>query len=157
MNSELQIFLSYAGEDAFEATLLQGAIESLLKDLHVSVWTYGRDQARDERSISNSLRDRIKRSSAAIILLSQFTLESGGTQWIELAYADAFGVPIFILLHHLTFDELRRADRGVPSLVLEGQCTPAADWKSLENGLRRCLKSAGREGLSEESTPIDKD
>lgn len=141
LNSRLQIFLSYAGEDAFEAILLQDAVESLLQDLHERVWTYGRDQARDERSISTSLRDRIKNSCAAIVLLSRFTLEAGATQWMEIAYADAFGIPTFILLHHLTFEELKRADRGVPPLILEGQCTPAAEWRSLENDLRKLVQN----------------
>lgn len=124
----------------FEAALLQGAIEALLRDLKVAVWTYGRDQAGDERSIGSSLRDRIKQCSAVVILVSQFTVESGATQWMELAYADAFGISTFILLHHLTFEDLKRTDRGVPPLVLEGQCTPAAEWKILENGLRRCCR-----------------
>lgn len=132
VHQQRQIFLSHAGEDTFEASLLQQALEALPKDLNVAVWTYGRDQARDERNIGASLRDRIKHCSAAIILVSQFTLASGAAQWMELAYADAFGVPIFNLLHHLTLDDLKRADRGVPPLVLEGQCTAASEWRLLE-------------------------
>jgi len=54
---------------------------------------------------------------------------------------DAFGIPAFILLHRLTFDRLKRADRGAPPLVLEGQCTLAVDWRSLENGLRGCANN----------------
>lgn len=146
VNQQPQIFLSHASEDVFEATLLQSAIEKLLDDLKVAVWTYGRDQAPDERSIGASLRDRIKQCSAAIILISQFTLESGATQWMELAYADAFGIPTFILLHHLTFEDLKRADRGIPPLVLEGQCTPASEWKLLENGLRHCFTDVDTSG-----------
>ena len=88
---------------------------------------FGRDQARDQRSIGISLKERVRESAAVIILLSKFTLESGSTQWMDLAYADAFGIPAFILLHHLTFDELRRADRGAPPVVLEGQCTIALE------------------------------
>ena len=127
-----QFFLSYAGEDSFEATLLKDAIESLLHDVGVRVWAFGRDQARDQRSVGTSLKQRVRESAAVIILLSRFTLEGGATQWMELAYADAFEIPAFILLHHLTFDELKRAEPGAPPLVLEGQCTLAVDWRSLE-------------------------
>ena len=141
MNSP-QIFLSYAGEDAFEAILLKDAIEALLKDVGVRVWAFGRDQAKDQRSIGTSLKEQVRGSVAVIILLSRFTLESGATQWMELAYADAFGIPAFILLHHLTFDELKRSERGAPPLVLEGQCTIALEWRSLENGLRVCCAKA---------------
>ena len=54
-----QIFLSYASDDAFEAGLLQSALELLLKDLGATVWAYGRDQVGDQRTIGGSLRDRI--------------------------------------------------------------------------------------------------
>lgn len=118
--------------------LLKDAIEGMLRDASVRVWAFGRDQARDQRSIGTSLKQQVRRSAAVIFLLSQFTLESGATQWMELAYADAFGIPAFILLHHLTFDELKRSERGAPPLVLEGQCTIALEWQSLENGLRDC-------------------
>ena len=141
VNEKRQIFLSHAGQDVFEATLLQNAIEELLKDLKITVWTYGRNQAHDERSIGASLRDRIRQSSAVVILISQFTIGSGATQWMELGYADAFGIPIFVLLHHLTIEDLKRAERGVPPLVLERQCTPASEWKLLQNDLRGCFKS----------------
>lgn len=80
--------------------MLQAAIESMLADLDVVVWTYGRDQARDVRSIGASLKERLRESSAVVVLVSQFTLASGASQWVELAYADAFGLPTFILLHH---------------------------------------------------------
>lgn len=92
---------------------------------------FGRNEARDQRSVGTSIKERVRKSAAVIILLSRFTLESGATQWMELAYADAFGIPAFILLHHLTFDELKRAEPGAPPLVLQGQCTHAVDrrWK----------------------------
>jgi hypothetical protein len=73
------------------------------------------------------------------MLVSQFTLESGATQWMELAYADAFDVPTFVLMHHITFADLK-SKSGVPPLVLEGQCTPAIDWRSLENDVRSVLR-----------------
>jgi hypothetical protein len=123
--------------------LLKEAIELLFEGARVRVWAFGRDQPGDQRSVGTSLRDRVRESLAFIILISRFTLESGATQWMELAYADAFEIPAFILLHHLTFDELKRAGRGAPPLVLEGQCTLAADWRSLENGLRACCVKKG--------------
>ena len=46
------IFLSYAGDDGFEASLLQYAVEHLLDDLHAKVWTYQRDQAHDQKAIA---------------------------------------------------------------------------------------------------------
>ena len=138
MNERPQIFLSYAGEDGFEAALLQQAVETLLGDINVLVWTYERDQARDERHIGSSLKDRIRHSLAAIILISQFTLTSGATEWMELGYADAFDVATFVLLHHITYDALKASETDVPPLVLEGQCTPATSWRLLENDLRRC-------------------
>jgi len=124
--------------------LLKDAIENLLQDVGVRVWAFGRDQAKDQRSVGTSLKQQVRRSAAVIVLLSRFTLESGATQWMELAYADAFGIPAFILLHHLTFDELKKSERGTPPLVLEGQCTIALEWRSLENGLRGCCAKAIR-------------
>lgn len=76
------------------------------------------------------------------MLVSQFTLESGASQWMELAYADAFDVPTYVLLHHITFEDLKRTS-GVPPLILEGQCTPAIDWRSLDDDLRTCSQSKG--------------
>ena len=53
---------------------------------------------------------------------------------MELAYADAFGIPTFILLHHLDFEDLKRGLGGVPPLLLSSQCNSASDWmKVLEN------------------------
>jgi hypothetical protein len=135
-----QFFLSYAGEDSFEAMLLKDAIESLLCDAGVRVWVFGRDQARDQRSVGTSLKERVRESAAVIILLSRSTLESGATQWMELAYADVFGVPAFILLHPLVFEELKRAEPGAPPLVLEGQCT------------RDIARERAEEGRSDERT-----
>jgi hypothetical protein len=141
MTDRPQIFLSYAGPDGFEADLLQTVLERVLADLNVLVWTYERDQPADQRGIGESLRDRVRESRAAVILLSRHTLDFGATQWMELAYADAFNVPTFILLHHMTFAELRKSDRGIPPLVLESQCTPAREWQLLERPLRRCCRS----------------
>jgi len=145
-----QIFLSYADEDAFEASLLQSSVETLLNDLKVRVWTYKRDQAGDERNIGRGLRERIRESSAVIMLISQFTLASGATQWMELACADAFDVPTFVLLHHVTFDTIKHSEKGVPPLLLQRQCTLAVDWQQLEPDLRRCC------GVNTESHDSDR-
>jgi hypothetical protein len=99
---------------------------------------FERDQARDERSVYTSLRYRVRESAAVVILLSQSTLDMGIVQWTELAYAEAFEVPIFILLHHVNFEQLKSARRGVPPMVLFSQCTPASSWRLLDNDLRRC-------------------
>src|SRR5438552_3032655 len=106
-----QVFLSYSGADAFEAGLLQYAIEHMLAELAATVWTYQRDQARDQRSIGKSLKDRVRESSATIFLVSPSTLDAGAAQWMELAYADAYDVPTFVILHRLTFAELKSRKR----------------------------------------------
>jgi hypothetical protein len=131
-----QIFLSYSGEDAFEASLLQYAIEQMLADQNATVWTYQRDQARDERNIGRSLKDRVRESSATIFLVSPSTLDTRAAQWMELAYADAYDVPTFIILHRLTFSELKSRERGVPPLLLESQCNASAEWKNVVESLR---------------------
>ena len=133
-----EIFLSHADEDAFEAELLQAQLENSLSDLGVRVWSYKRDQAGDERSIGSSIREGVHESAAVILLISQYTLESGATQWMELAYADAFDIPTFVLMHHITFEDLKRSS-GVPPLVIEGQSTSAVNWRSIEADLRSKL------------------
>jgi hypothetical protein len=110
-----QVFLSYAGEDRFQASLLQFAIEQMLVNLHATVWTYERDQARNERDVGKSLKKERVRESMATIFSA---LNSGAAQWMEFAYAHAFDVPTFIILHRLTFSELRSRERGVPPLLL---------------------------------------
>jgi hypothetical protein len=132
-----QIFLSHSEEDAFEAGLLQSCIETSLSALRIRVWSYKRDQSGDERSIAKSLPKRVEESVAAIFLISQYTLKAGGTQYMELAYADAFGVPSFILLHHITFQSLKRSQKNVPPLVIEGHCTPASDWHTIMPSLEK--------------------
>jgi hypothetical protein len=65
---------------------------------------------------------------------------------MELAYADAFGIPTFVLLHRITFDELRNAEKGVPPLLLTGQCTEARQWRTIKDDLlARCRRCAGDE------------
>ena len=132
----MEVFLSYSGRDSFEAGLLQFAVEALLADLGAVVWTYERDQGRSERQIAQSLKARVQGSSAAIFLASPSTFAAGAAQWMELAYADAFGVPIFVLLHRLTFAELKAKEEGVPPLLLEGQCNPATQWREVVADVR---------------------
>jgi hypothetical protein len=134
-----QIFISYSGRDEFEASLLQYALEEMLGS-DVVAWTFQRDQARSEKEIARSLKDRVRDSAAVIFLVSSDTLESGASQWMELAYADAFDVPTFVLLHHLKFNDLRQRATGVPPLLLSSQCNSAIDWKSVVEDLRRLVK-----------------
>ena len=126
-----QIFLSYSGEDSFEASLLQFAMETLLEETGVSVWSYERDQNKDEKQISKSLKEKIKESKATIFLASPTTMNSGATQWMELAYSDAFDVPTYILLHRMTYQDLKKREKGVPPLVLSSQCNSAMEWKNI--------------------------
>ena len=135
------IFLSHADENSFEADLFQILLENLLADLNVIIWSYKRDQSGKERNIGNSLKEIIKKSSAFIMLVSPYTLETGATQWMELAYADAYEMPIFILLHQLNFEDLKKHDSDVPPLLIAGSCILAVDWKKedLESQLRECI------------------
>jgi hypothetical protein len=139
-----QVFLSHAGDDGFEANLLQYAIEQMLAEINPIVWTYERDQGRDERNIGKSLKDRVRESKATVFLVSPSTLNAGATQWMELAYADAYDVPTFIILHHLTFDQLKARERGVPPLLLESQCNSAAEWRRIIEDIRILLTGRGQ-------------
>lgn len=136
-----QIFLSYSGEDSFEASLLQFAMEKLLEESSVSVWSYERDQNKDEKNISGSLKEKIKKSQATIFLASPTTLNSGATQWMELAYSDAFDVPTYILLHRMTYQELKKEEKGVPPLVLSSQCNSAMEWKDIGMEISKALSN----------------
>jgi len=136
------IFLSYAGDDAFEADLLQYAVEHLLADLHAKVWTYQRDQAHDERTSAAAIKRQIRESRALIFVVSPRTLDFGATQWMELAYADAFDVPIFILLSHLTYPDLLERETGVPPLLLQSQCNEATRWRQVAEQIRLRLHVA---------------
>lgn len=124
------VFISYAGHDAFPASLLQFAVEALL------AWTFERDQARNEREIAQQLKQKVRESAAMIFLCSPTTVDRGSTQWMELGYADAFDVPIYILLSHISYQELRQRE-GVPPLMLSSQCSPATEWRSIVDDIRR--------------------
>src|SRR5262249_31762008 len=123
-----QVFISYAGHDAFEASLLQYAIEKELASEGVKAWTYQRDQERSETEVAVALKENIRNSIATIFLVSQSTIDRGAAQWMELAYSDAFGVKTFVLLHHLEFRDLQSKERGVPPLLLASQCNSARQW-----------------------------
>ena len=72
-----------------------------------------------------------------IFLISNYTLNEGATQWMELAYADAFEIPTFVLLHHMTYEDLKQ-DNNVPPLLMGSECKRAINWQSIESDLRRC-------------------
>jgi hypothetical protein len=130
------VFISYSGRDSFEASLLQYALETLLASENVSAWTYQRDQLRSEKEIAKSLKEQVRTSKATIFLVSPSTLNGGAAQWMELAYADAYEVKTFILLHHLDYQELKSNDRGIPPLLLASQCNAAHEWKTIVDELR---------------------
>ncbi len=134
-----QLFLSYSREDSFEASLLQYALERLLTDCDVRVWTYERDQPHDQRHIAGGLKQAVRDSRAMVLLASPATVAGGAAQWMELAYADAYDVPTFILLHRLTHEQLRQ--ERVPPLLIASQCNAAADWKSVVDTIRVRLAS----------------
>ena len=145
--SKPQVFISYAAQDEFEADLLKFALDTLLADVGVGAWIFQQDQNRSERNIAESLKERVRSSCAVIFLVSPTTLERGATQWMELAYADAFEVPTFILLHHLQYADLTSSDSGVPPLLLSGQCNAATDWRTVtEKDIRTLITKGTTDG-----------
>jgi hypothetical protein len=65
---------------------------------------------------------------------------------MELAYADAFAVTTFVLLHHLDFRDLRERETGIPPLLLSSQCNPALEWKIVVEDIKELLKGRKRNG-----------
>lgn len=126
-----QVFISYSGHDAFEASLLQFALETRLDSKKLTAWTYERDQAKSEKQIAEALKENVRKSVATIFLVSPTTINGGAAQWMELAYADAFQVKTYVLLHHLDFNELKAKGHGVPPLLLASQCNDAIKWRSI--------------------------
>lgn len=135
-----QVFISYSGHDAFEANLLQFAVESILAEEMVIAWTFQRDQSHSEKEIAKSLKERVKQSIATVFLVSPSTIGSGATQWMELAYSDAFNVQTFVLLHHLDFQELKSREEGVPPLLLASQCNSALEWRQIIKDIKNLLQ-----------------
>ena len=146
MTVENQVFVSHSGRDAFEASLLQYVLETMLASQGVVAWTFERDQSRSEKEIARSLKDRVRKSLAAIFLVSPDTLESGASQWMELAYADAFAVTSFVLLHRLSFQELKNHETGVPPLLLSSQCNSALEWRAVVDEIKTLLKRQKENG-----------
>lgn len=144
--SKPYVFISYAGQDEFEAELLKFALETLLEGVGVGAWIFRQDQNRAERDVAESLKERVKSSCALVFLVSPATVERGATQWMELAYADAFDVPTFVLLHRLSYEELRTSNRGVPPLLLARQCNAAADWRTVVDGIRVYITKGATDG-----------
>jgi hypothetical protein len=136
-----KVFISYSSRNDFEASLLQYAIETMLKAEGVDVWTYQRDQKRSEQEIARVIRKQIRESIAVVLLVSPDTMASGATQWMELAYADAFEVMTFILLQHLEFKDLKAQEKGVPPLLLSSQCTPAVEWAKVIEDIRSLVRN----------------
>lgn len=138
------IFLSHASEQSFEAELLQFAYESLLGDVNAKIWTYKRDQARDEKAVAQQLKTQVKKAKALVFLVSTSTLEKGAAQWMELAYADAYNVPTFVLLQQLAYSDLKARDKGVPPLLLSAECNSADRWREIVTDLRECCSGSYR-------------
>jgi hypothetical protein len=84
-------------------------------------------------------RASIYEMCSTIFLVSPATLDGGGTQWMELAYSDAFEVPTFVVMHHLTYQDLTANDKGIPPLLLSSQCNPATDWQRLIGQVRTLI------------------
>lgn len=126
--------------------MLQYVLETMLVNEGVVAWTFERDQSRSEKEIARSLKDRVRESSAAVFLVSPETLESGASQWMELAYADAFGITSFILLHHLNFNQVKHKEAGVPPLLLSSQCNSALEWKNIVEDIKTLLKGQNANG-----------
>lgn len=139
-----QVFISYAGHDAFEASLLQYALETLLEPEQVKAWTFQRDQRRSEKEIAAALKKSVRESIATVFILSPSTIDGGAAQWMELGYSDAFDVKTFVLLHHLDYNELKRKERGVPPFLLSSQCNSALEWKSIVEDIRNIVKGRTR-------------
>lgn len=135
-----QVFISYSGKDEFEASLLQYAIESMLSGEGVTAWTYQRDQHRSEKEIAARLKEAVRDSFALIFLLSPQTIDGGAAQWMEFAYADAFEIRTFILLHRLEYDELKVAEHGIPPLLLASQCNTALDWRLVIRDIQTMIR-----------------
>ncbi len=132
-----KIFLSYSGEDAFEAELLKLAFETRMNKLGVKVWIFQKDQKKSESDIAKALKDCINKSRAMIFLLSPYTLKNGSTQWMEFGGAYMLEIPIFVLLHHLTYQQV--ISKNVPPALKKGLCNKAIEWKSIESGLNEVM------------------
>ena len=96
-----------------------------------------------------SLKERVRASVATVFLVSPSTVRSGAAQWMELAYSDAYEVPTFVILHRLTFADLRSRHKGIPPLLLEGQCNMSTEWKRVIDALRTRIADLNAQKPSE--------
>jgi hypothetical protein len=135
-----KVFISYSGHDSFEANLLQYALETMLAPEGVVAWTYQRDQPRSEKEIAKSIKKQVRNSAATIFLVSPSTIKGSAAQWMELAYADAYNVQTYVLLHHLDYNEMKAKYKGVPPLLLAIHCTPALEWRTIADDLQTLFK-----------------
>lgn len=131
-----QVFISYSGDDEFEADLLKFALETSLQNKNVVAWIFQKDQKKSEKEIAQSLKARVKESIATIFLVSPTT---GPAQWTELAYADAFNIETFILLHHLSYNELKNKGINAPPLLLSSHCNDAVEWKNIVTDIGKLI------------------
>jgi len=135
-----KIFLSHSRDDSCEASLLQFAMETLLKPFTVTVWSYQRDQSPTTRSVASTLKDQVKGSVATVFLASPSTIKGGASQWMELAYADAFSIPTYVLLHRINYRNIKIKERNVAPFLTEGQCSPSTEWRTIIHDLKSIIK-----------------
>ena len=136
--NKAQVFISYSGHDAFEASLLQFAIETMLVAEQVTAWTFQRDQQRSEKDIATALKKSVRESIATVFIVSPSTIDGSAAQWMELAYSDAFDVKTFVLLHHLA---------NLKPGVQKGVCASKEMKPSLQYGATYVYVYSGNDGV----------
>lgn len=119
--------------------MIQFVFETLLSDINVKVWTYERDQAKSERIVAEALKEKVKESEAMCFLVSDSTINGGAAQWMELAYADAFDISTFVILHRITFEHLKAPSANVPPLLLASNCNLSDKWREVAIEIREEL------------------
>lgn len=140
MPEPAKIFLSFASPDRFEALLLKIVLRRVYLRAHrPSIWIYTHDQAPTTPNVPVSLKREVKSSDAFILLLSRSTLNRGSNQWMELAYADAYKKPTFVLLHRINYDVVKK-HRNTPVFLQPKHCTHSRDWKSMVPKLDQILR-----------------
>ena len=142
--SRLEIFLSPIQEKIGSRQAAQFAIE-ILKDLEVCVWTYERDQEKSQTANRKESQGARAWITAAVIFLASPSTLAPVAQWMELAYADAFDVPIFVLLHQMTFKTLKAMEEGV-AFAPRGAVSLAAEWQTVVAAIRDRLDSQMKSG-----------
>ena len=128
-----QVFISYSGRNAVEASLLQYALEGLLIDEEVVAWSYERDTSEDiiivdpqhklkaGSNIRKVIRDAISSASKVVIIASD---NSSGSQWVnyEAGMAVALEKPIVVMRSKGSGKTaLYRALRNVQAIQIEGE------------------------------------